>query len=215
MLYLIYKITNKVNNKIYIGKHKTDDIEDGYMGSGYLLKKAIDKYGEELFIKDILYVFDNEEKMNNMEKEIVNEEFLQRSDVYNLREGGEGGFDYINKTGKNINWGNRKGGMKHKDLIESNMSYRDMYSSKASANLKKAHAEGKCKYNNFIGKKHSEETKKKIGESNSLSHLGIGNPNFNKVWMFNSLLNKNIMVKKDEINKFLSEGWKLGRKLKS
>ena len=39
--YLIYKITNLVNDKFYIGKHITDNIEDNYFGSGINVKRAI------------------------------------------------------------------------------------------------------------------------------------------------------------------------------
>ena len=44
--YLIYKTTNLLNNKIYIGSHRTDNIEDDYLGSGTLLKQAIKKIKE-------------------------------------------------------------------------------------------------------------------------------------------------------------------------
>lgn len=101
MYYYLYEIKNLINGKIYVGVHKTKSLDDGYMGSGKVIINAIKKYGLENFIKTILETFDNPEAMFAREKEIVNEEFLKRSDVYNLRRGGTGGFDYINRTGLN------------------------------------------------------------------------------------------------------------------
>ena len=59
MKHVIYKITNIVNGKFYIGKHSTLDINDSYMGSGVAIKKAIKKYGKENFTKEILFEFEN------------------------------------------------------------------------------------------------------------------------------------------------------------
>ena len=56
MHYIIYQITNTVNGKIYIGKHQTTDVNDSYMGSGKLLKAAINKYGLAAFKKEILHI---------------------------------------------------------------------------------------------------------------------------------------------------------------
>lgn len=94
MYYTVYKITNKVNNKYYIGKHQTENIDDDYMGSGKLLRRAIKKHGIKNFVKEILCVFDNEEEMNAKEKELV----TISEHTYNLCEGGQGGFGYINKS---------------------------------------------------------------------------------------------------------------------
>ena len=101
MFYTIYKITNKINNKIYVGKHQTENLDDGYFGSSSILNNAVLKYGKDNFTKEVLYVYDNENDMNNMEKEIVNEEFVLRLDTYNITVGGFGGFKYINKHGLN------------------------------------------------------------------------------------------------------------------
>jgi len=98
MHYYLYEIRNNINNKIYVGVHKTDVIDDGYMGSGKVIKRAIEKHGIDNFTKTILETFNTSEAMFAREKEIVTDEFLLREDTYNLRRGGTGGFDYINSA---------------------------------------------------------------------------------------------------------------------
>ena len=51
MHYLVYQITNIITGKIYIGCHKTENIDDGYMGSGKLIVAAIKKYRHRIFPK--------------------------------------------------------------------------------------------------------------------------------------------------------------------
>jgi hypothetical protein len=88
--HIIYKTTNLVNNKIYVGLHSTNNLEDRYLGSGWVLKDAIEKYGRDKFVREILYVFNNREDCRKMEALIVDAEFVQRKDTYNLQVGGMG-----------------------------------------------------------------------------------------------------------------------------
>lgn len=67
-MFFVYKTTNIINGKYYIGVHKTYDIEDGYLGSGTILKKAIEKYGKENFSREILSYHDSYDSALKEEK---------------------------------------------------------------------------------------------------------------------------------------------------
>ena len=97
MKYIIYKITNTLNDKIYIGKHQTENINDNYLGSGLALEKAIKRYGKQNFKKEILFIFDTEYEMNEKEKELVTESFIATNKTYNMGIGGEGGPHFKGK----------------------------------------------------------------------------------------------------------------------
>jgi hypothetical protein len=104
MNYIIYKTTNLINGKYYIGKHK-QDIDplnfDGYFGSGKIINNAIKKYGIENFKRETLCSFDNEIECYKKEVHVLNEIFnSDHNDCYNLVGGGYGGltgFVFVNK----------------------------------------------------------------------------------------------------------------------
>lgn len=103
MYWIVYQTTNLVNNKIYIGVHKTKDPStfDGYLGNGIYINQpntymygktkfecAVKKYGVKNFRRTVLKIFDNEEDAYIEESKLVDEDFLSRSDVYNMILGG-------------------------------------------------------------------------------------------------------------------------------
>jgi hypothetical protein len=84
-----YKITNLINDHFYYGVHNTDNLDDGYMGSGTRLKKAYKKYGIENFKKEILKFFNTSKEAFEYEAEIVTEELKIDNNCYNIQGGGE------------------------------------------------------------------------------------------------------------------------------
>lgn len=84
-----YKITNNINNHFYYGIHSTDNLEDGYMGSGIRLNYAYKKYGVENFTKEILKYFDTREEASEYEAEMVTEELVKDRNCYNCTLGGD------------------------------------------------------------------------------------------------------------------------------
>jgi len=218
MFYYLYEIKNNLNGKIYVGVHTTDDMNDSYMGSGKVINRAIQKYGIDNFTKVILELFEDTKTMYAREKEVVTEEFLSRDDVYNLRRGGYGGFDYINKhkdaayfntrseNGKKFNckttpilnpkWGPKYGknspfyGKKMPFNFSINESFRAECASKAMS------AESqKKRLDTMIKNKHGQ------GEKNS---------QFGTCWIYHELIGYK-KCSKNDIAEYIEQGWIKGR----
>ena len=223
--YLIYKITNLINNKIYIGQHVTYNINDDYMGSGIYLKHAIEKHGIENFKKEILFECNNQEELDKKEAELVNEEFVKRKDTYNLNLGGSSWY-YVNKSGKaksSEHW--KLAHEKFLQLLNTDSVYKKEHYIKVSIGLKKAyqnpnkfkkHKAGEFKGKNatFYGRKHTKETKIQMSNSHKGLISGKNNPNYGKVWIYNLDLKISKSVKKEDLNLYLDQGWLKGRKQK-
>lgn len=95
-MYTVYKTTNSVNSKWYIGVHKTENPNDWYLGSGSAIKAAIKKYGRKKFHKEIIFITENKIDAYAKERELT-ESFSQK-DNYNMRLGGVGGFTKENSV---------------------------------------------------------------------------------------------------------------------
>ncbi len=94
----IYKTTNLINNKIYIGVHSTNNLNDGYLGSGKLLNRSINVHGKENFKKEILRQYPTSEIAYKVENKIVNLKFVKDQNTYNTKIGGDGGWDHLRET---------------------------------------------------------------------------------------------------------------------
>jgi hypothetical protein len=99
MHYIIYRTTNKINGKYYIGAHRTENLNDGYVGSGVGLKRAIAKYGKENFITETLHTLPTENEMYEKEKELVS----IGKNTYNMTKGGYGGWSHVNSDPDRVN----------------------------------------------------------------------------------------------------------------
>lgn len=155
MYHIVYKTTNLINSKWYIGYHSTIDLSDQYLGSGKNLHRAIKKYGAQNFKREILYVFPTKEEALAKEFELVNEKVVKSNKSYNLKLGGQGGWDHISNKAKNDQeWKKIRYGEKH------------------SEKLRELHRDGKLNgwnsyHSGFTGKSHSIETRNKISENSA------------------------------------------------
>ena len=216
MKYTIYKITNTVNGKIYIGKHQTKDLNDGYMGSGKMLQRAQSKYGIKNFVKEILHVFDTEEEMNAKEAELVTEEFCSREETYNICPGGQGGFGYINTIlTDDFRTVRGQNGYKQSLLtVEArygvkSINYIPAVRSKNIERLKSLHKQRAIKYDNFRNKAHTESSKRKISETMQQRTKGKGNSQYGTMWITDGVSNKKIKTVDT-----IPNGWYKGRVIK-
>jgi hypothetical protein len=208
--HFIYKTTNLINSKYYIGMHSTNNLEDGYLGSGKKLRRSINKYGVENFKCEILEFLTDRDTLAKREKEIVNEELLKDPNCMNLKEGGHGGFDLINLNGLN-NKSNQcsLGGLAFTKRLRTDSDLLLRYQEHGRLQIKRLYDLGKVKHDNFKGKCHNNETKQKMSISSKGKCIGETNSQYGTCWITNGIDNKKI--KKENLETFLNLGWKRGR----
>lgn len=249
-----YEIKNELNGHFYYGIHSTNDMNDGYMGSGTKLHIAYKKYGIENFTKTILKEFKSREEASDYEAEVVNEVLIKDHKCYNCRLGGDAApprtIGYVNvkdkETKKSITISQEefyKNRSKYIAPTEGLIKVVNTQTQKQQwvtpEEFKKGKLEGKYhgvtlgklpvkdkngkifyvdrndeRYLNgelvfmMKGRKHSEETKRKIGQSQIGMWAKEKNPNWGKKWVTKDEVSK--LVPKEELQMYLDSGWVMG-----
>lgn len=219
----IYKITRlDESGKYYIGMHSTDDLEDGYFGSGTLLSRSIKKHGKEKHKKEILERLPTREALKLREKKIVNEELLGDKRCMNLQLGGGGGFtsaqmkELFQRPGYKERFSaSVKHGMKE---LWQQPEFREKMSKMASKRISKLWKDpsisekfrvGSAK--SFVGKKHSPESIQKMKDQKEGHGLGEKNSQFGTCWVTKDSIN--MKIRKELLSEFMLRGYSKGRKL--
>jgi len=208
----IYKSTNLKNGKYYIGMHSTDNLDDGYMGSGKNLKRSLKKYGKDNFKFEILEFLPDRKSLIEKEKQIVTEDLVKDTMSMNLKKGGEGGFindihrkKFMDAAKKSVKIALKNGRETQKKLRKENNEWVKSLKKNISQGLKKVNFNP----NTFAGKKHTSKSKKLISKKNSISQKGEKNSQYGTCWITNGKENKKI--KKENIQDYLILGWRNGR----
>jgi hypothetical protein len=207
MFYTVYKTTNLINGKIYVGLHITEDLHDSYLGSGKQIQAAIKKYGRENFKREYIKVCETPEEMYNLEAEIVNEDFVKRTDTYNMKIGGTGSWYHVNANKEEKLKSSSRGGQtrsRRDDNPFKNPEWQKQYDwTRDPEHLRKINA--KANTAEAIAKK--KETWKNTGRGK-----GEKNSQFGTCWIYHPEYG-NKKVSKEELDKFLSLGYTKGRKI--
>lgn len=207
MYYTIYKTTNLLDGKFYIGMHKTNNLEDGYIGSGKILRRAIKKHGLENFRKDILFVFNTQQDMIDKEIELITEELVKNPASYNLTVGGWGGNRITDSNHRTHSLSHMKEmSVRSQNAIKTDPLVRARHRKTVANNLKTAHASGKIRYDTFTGRYHSDESKEKMSNTRKGTGTGEQNSQFGTMWITNGIINKKI-----KINMAIPEGFRKGK----
>lgn len=204
MYYIVYKTTNLLNNKEYIGIHQTKNLNDGYLGSGKHLKYAVTKYGVENFGRQILFYCETHEEMLAKEAELVTEEWCSWSNTYNICVGGfGGGFKYLNDGSEDHIERSKRGyeaslkGFEHSFEVRSARSRKAVETRRAAGSLARGLPD-------WTGKKHSLESKMKM--RGKTHQCGSTNSQFGTFWITNGSENRKL-----KSLDLIPEGWYRGR----
>lgn len=230
----LYKLVNKINGTIYYGVHRTNNLNDDYMGSGMILKRAKKKYGITNFAKYIIKFFKTYQEALDEEKKIVTLDFIKNNKTYNIKEGGYGNCKWSDAALKLLSdaakkrWKNPE----YVKMMENNCFNNDERNNKISKKVKKwikenpeLHRIRMLKINKnpdkirkmaekHKGMKRSEKAKQNI--SNAVNLFYKNNPDKAKIisgkdliYIYNKELNVVKRHKKDEI---IPTGWFRGQR---
>ncbi len=192
--------------------HTTTKLNDGYMGSGKHLLRAIKKYGLENFQKTVIAVCEDRKAMLLLEAELVNDEYVSDSNTYNLTVGGKGGFYYINKHKLGMSSDKAKMMIEVRNANLTPAQLREI-SLKAAKTSKQRQVGPYSPMHphlpTFLGKHHTEKTKNKMRISAVGKHCGKLNSQFGTMWITNGI--NNMKIGKDDP---IPKGWAPGRKCK-
>jgi hypothetical protein len=199
---ILYETKSIINDKtkIYVGVHETNNLNNGYLGSGKLIKRAIKCHGKEYFTRTTLEVFQTKKAAYEREAIIVNKDFLARDDVYNICEGG-GGFGSSEDASRAAK-------------IKNNLYPIDNTIVRAAYDLKMAtDPEFKEKALNHIKNlsKDPEIISKRVATFRKLGHgVGEKNSQYGKRCVYHPIHGCKILDQ-TELSQHLSEGWIKGR----
>ena len=193
-MFYIYRITNLINGKTYIGQHYFSLGEaDNYMGSGKLLKAAIKKYGEENFKKEILEVALSKFEVNILEKYyIAKERTSNKNGCYNIANGGTGGYlgEEVCKRISEAHKGKTHSEEWKKKMRGKSPWNKGKFTSEETKRKISESNKGKIAWNK--GKLASKETKKKLSES----HMGLLSPKkFSRIPFYYELILSGVSCK--------------------
>lgn len=207
MFYTVYKTTNLINGKIYVGLHITNNLEDEYLGSGYQLKSAVKKYGKENFKREYIKICNSSEEMYELEADIVNEDFVKRSDTYNMKTGGAGSWYHVNSNPeqkrKFCSIGGVKSSGKDTNLFKV-PEWQKQYDWTRSPEILIA--------NRIKANSPDAIAKKKVTWKETGRGKGNKNSQYGTCWVTHSELG-NKKISKEELEDFLALGYTKGRKI--
>jgi group I intron endonuclease len=205
--HFIYKTTNLLNDKYYVGMHSTSNLKDGYLGSGKRLRYSIRKYGVENFKLEILEWFDSREALVNRETQLVNEDLLKDEMCLNLKPGGSGGWSSEQQR-LNAEKSNQKQSWLRENDKEWSAKRTKQLKENGSMVLNRLWKDSKLTPPDWNGRVHSNETKKKLSEIKKNTGMGSDNSQFGTCWITNG--NESKKIYKGDL---IPQGWKLGRKI--
>jgi group I intron endonuclease len=164
MIHFVYITTNLINKKQYIGDHSTNNLNDGYLGSGLLINKALKKYNKKNFKRKILEFFSSKEEAFYSQEKYIKKYDTLTPNGYNISPtGGHNVKGCISEETKQKISESNKGKHFYSGMYGKNLSKEakeKISKFRKGRKLTEKHKINISKGNK--GRKHSEETKNKI-----------------------------------------------------